>query len=146
MRQNVDVCSRGEFVRRAGMFMAAFGIGRMPNWMGPAFSAEFPHPEPREGITAERVLSVETLGPDRSKRVMEAYEAARTYPQILDGLFCACHCGGKSGHRSLLVCYETLQPTGCGACQGEAELAGKLAKQEKTLAEIRAAVDKAYHG
>jgi hypothetical protein len=90
------------------------------------------------------VLSVETLGSSRPKRVMDAYEAARKYPEILDGLYCACQCSGKSGHRSLLVCFETMQPTGCGGCQEEAELAGKLAKQEKTLADIRLAVDKAY--
>ena len=78
-------------------------------------------------------------------RVLEAYEAARTYPAIFDGIACACSCGAKRGtHRSLLVCFETTQATGCGACQEEGELVAKLAKEDKPLADIRQAVDKKY--
>jgi hypothetical protein len=103
------------------------------------------HPEPREGITAERVLTVEALGDSAKKKVVESYEAARTYPAIFDGIACACSCGGKKGtHRSLLVCFETMQPTGCFACQQEAELVGRLARENKSLSEIRAAVDKEF--
>jgi hypothetical protein len=135
--------SRAEFLRRATSLFAVAAIGpRVAGWR--AGATPFPHPDPRPGITAEHVLSVETLGASRSKRVLDAYDAARTYPEIFDGLYCACQCGGKSGHRSLLACYETMQPSGCGGCQEEGELAGRLAKQEKTLAEIRLAVDKAY--
>ena len=47
-------------------------------------------------------------------------------------------------HRSLLVCYETKQPIGCVACQDEAQLVAKLAKQGKELAKIRSAVDKEF--
>jgi hypothetical protein len=47
-------------------------------------------------------------------------------------------------HRSLLVCFETLQPTGCGSCQMEAELVARLARQDKPLADIRKAVDRKF--
>jgi len=104
-----------------------------------------PHPDPRPDITSENVLSVEALGAGHSKKVLEAYEYARTYPQIFDGLYCPCRCSaGKAGHRSLLSCYESTQPTGCGGCQTAGTLAGSLAKEEKTLAEIRLALDKKY--
>ncbi len=47
-------------------------------------------------------------------------------------------------HRSLLRCFETDQPVGCGACRESAALIGPLAKDGKSLADIRAAVDKDY--
>ena len=104
------------------------------------------HPDPRAGITAEKVLTAEDLGEKARKSVIEAFDAARQYPQIFDGLACACGCHGDASyqHRSLLVCYETRQPTGCQACQIEASFVGKMAKDGKTLAEIRIAVDKKF--
>jgi hypothetical protein len=75
------------------------------------------------------------------RRVREAYEAARTHPEIFDGLYCACECDKSMGHRSLLSCFESRQAIGCMACREEAELVGRLAKDGKTLAEIRHAVD-----
>jgi hypothetical protein len=101
------------------------------------------HPDPRPGITSERVLTADALGTSRKEKVVTAYDAARAYPELFDGLGCTCGCTGNGPmHRSLLVCYETMQPTGCIACQEEAQLVGKLAKEGKPLAEIRQAVDK----
>src|SRR5207248_1388390 len=104
------------------------------------------HPDPRPGITSEHVLAADAIGsPRREKQVFAAYDAAREYPEIFDGLACACGCTGKGGeHRSLLSCYESKQPTGCIGCQNEATFVADLAKETKTLAEIRAAVDKKY--
>ena len=105
------------------------------------------HPDPRPGINAEHVLSVEALSAIKSERVKDAYEAARTYPAIFDGIACGCSCGGSGhngGHRSLLVCYETAQPTGCQACRDEAQLVARLAAKDTPLADIRAAVDKRF--
>jgi hypothetical protein len=102
------------------------------------------HPEPRAGINADRVLSLDALKPF-NERVRDGYDAARTYPAIFDGVACACSCGGKDGnHRSLLVCFETLQATGCQACRDEAMFVARLAKKETPLAEIRTAVDKKF--
>jgi hypothetical protein len=104
------------------------------------------HPDPREGITAEKVLKLEDLGEKPRKKVVDAYDAARQYPAVFDGLACACGClGGESyQHRSLLVCFETRQPTGCMGCQEESAFVAKLAKDGKTLPEIRVAVDKEF--
>ena len=47
-------------------------------------------------------------------------------------------------HRSLLECFESMQPTGCGSCQEEARAAAKLIKEGKTLADIRAEFDRRW--
>lgn len=101
----------------------------------------FPHPEPRGGITAANVLAESEL-PDK-KRVRAVYAAAREHPAIFDGIYCTCHCV-EDGHRSLLVCFETDQATGCWGCQEVAEEVAKQAKLGKSLKEIRAAVDKRF--
>ena len=111
----------------------------LPNILGGRQPRGFKHPEPRPGITGENVLPDEKL-PDK-RGVRDAYATARTYPEIFDGLYCACRCEHSHGHRSLLACFESDQPTGCWGCQEEAELVAKLVKKGKSLAEIRAAVD-----
>jgi uncharacterized protein with PCYCGC motif len=103
-------------------------------------ASPLPHPDPRPGITAKDVLPAQQIGTTR--KVVQAYDAARTYPGVFDGIACGCGCvGGTTGHRSLLTCYETMQPTGCAACEDEALLVARLAKDGKALGEIRAAVD-----
>ena len=110
-----------------------------------AVRSSLEHPDPRPGITAEHVLSVEALSSIKSERVKDAYEWARAYPAIFDGIACGCGCSGHKGaHRSLLVCYETAQPTGCQACRDEAQLVARLAAKDTPLADIRAAVDKKF--
>lgn len=102
----------------------------------------FPHPEPRAGVTAELVLPESDL-PDR-RRVREAYAAARTHPELFDGVYCACRCDKSMEHRSLLSCFESRQPIGCMACRDEAELVARLARDGRTLEEIRRAVDEEF--
>jgi hypothetical protein len=134
---------RATFIRRAGGILAVAVVGQSRVAWGRPTAGQLEHPEPREGITSDRVLAADALGSSRNAKVLEDYEAARTYPAIFDGIACACSCGGKNGmHRSLLVCFETMQPTGCAACQEEAEIAGRLARAGKPLDEIRKAVDK----
>jgi hypothetical protein len=135
--------SRGEFLKRMGGLSVIAFLDRSA-LLPPA--DPLPHPEPRAGITADKVLKAEDLGAKPRKGVLEAYDAARQHPQIFDGLACGCNCHGEATyqHRSLLVCYETKQPTGCGACQMEASFVGNLVKEGRTLAEIRVAVDKKF--
>jgi hypothetical protein len=139
---------RSTFLRQSASLLALVAFGRAipAGAMVPDPGMSLEHPEPRAGITAEHVLTNEAIGsPRREKDVFEAYDAARAHPAIFDGIACACGCTGNGGtHRSLLVCYETKQPTGCVSCQMEAKLVGQMAKEEKTLAEIREAVDKKF--
>jgi hypothetical protein len=102
----------------------------------------FPHPDPRPGVTGERVLPESEL--EGRRRVREAYAAARTHPELFDGVYCACRCDKTMNHRSLLSCFETRQPIGCAACREEAELVARLARDGKTLDEIRLVVDEEF--
>jgi hypothetical protein len=99
------------------------------------------HPDPRPGITADHVLPDDRVDAEHK----DAYDAARQIPEILDGIYCHCDCADRhSDLRSLLSCYETDMPMSCGVCSGEARTALRLYKQGKTLAEIRAAIDKRF--
>jgi hypothetical protein len=113
-------------------------------WLSPPRSARAPHPQPRPGITAAKVLPASAVGKERA--VLEAYAAAREYPALFDGLSCACDCGGAMGHRSLLSCFESRQPTGCRACQEQAATVARLAGKGESLAEIRRALDEEFGG
>jgi hypothetical protein len=55
--------SRADFLKTISQ---AFVVAYFPTW----HRNGFPHPEPREGITAENVLSVEALGESASKKVL----------------------------------------------------------------------------
>jgi hypothetical protein len=152
MSHLAESIDRGTFFRRSGGLLVAALIDRRRIGRFAA-SVGRPHPDPRPGITAERVLSTDALGLLPKDDVVAAYDAARKYPQIFDGLACACGCTptgeehrslATGEHRSLLVCYETMQPTGCVGCQQQARLAGRLAKEGKSLGRIREALDKEY--
>jgi hypothetical protein len=136
----MHITRRDALARMAALGAAAF---IRPRALGAATVKPFDHPDPRPGITSEHVLSEEKLG-KRSKTVYADYAYAREYPEIFDGIFCTCRCNKSMGHRSLLSCFESDQPTGCMGCQEVAEFVGKRAKDGKSLAEIRKAVDEEY--
>ncbi len=132
---------RAKFLRCAATLALGAIAGAPATGWGMRLRKSLDHPEPRRGITAAHVLADAAL--PREPKVRAAYAAARANPGIFDGLYCACNCRDSLGHRSLLACYETQQPTGCEACQEEAALVGRLAARGKRLAEIRGAVDRA---
>src|SRR4051812_33531339 len=135
---------RRTFFRNASGLLAVAALDPIP-LLRTTGKSRLEHPDPRPGITAEHVLTADALGSSRKEAVLASYDIARTYPELFDGLACACGCTGKQNiHRSLLTCFETLQPTGCLGCQQQAELVATLAKEEKTLAEIRLAFDKKW--
>ena len=138
---------RAAFLKRAtGFFALALIDHRTMGRVGAIARTDLHHPDPRQGVDASHVLTTEELGDfAKKKRVASAYDAARAYPEIFDGLSCGCGCVEHGGeHRSLLSCYESKQPTGCMACQEEATFVADLAKDKKSLAEIRTAVDKKF--
>jgi hypothetical protein len=100
------------------------------------------HPEPRSGVTAERVLPVSAV--PRTPGSLEAYAAARANPQTLDGVYCHCECSRHAGHRSLLTCFESEHGAYCDICIGEAVQAAELAARGTALAEIRRAIDERF--
>jgi hypothetical protein len=74
-------------------------------------------------------------------RGRESYDAARAIPEVLDGVYCHCDCAERDGLYSLLSCFETEMPITCGFCLEEAQMAHRLAREGKSLDEIRAAID-----
>src|SRR6185503_8255423 len=110
--------SRADFLKRIGGLSLVVLFDR--SVLSAPIRDSLPHPEPRPGITSDKVLKAEDLG-DKRKAVLEAFDAARQYPQIFDGLACGCGCHGEASyqHRSLLRGYETKQPTGCPSCRDE---------------------------
>ena len=100
------------------------------------------HPTPRPGITAAKVVP-ESLTP-RTPGASEAYAAAREAAATLDGVYCYCDCSKHAGHRSLLTCFESEHGSYCDVCMGEAIVASGMAKQGKSLTEIRTAIDRQF--
>jgi len=97
------------------------------------------HPDPRPGITAERVLTDAAI--PHTPGAAEAYVAARAAAGTLDGVYCHCDCSKHSGHRSLLTCFESEHGAYCDICMGEAMMAAQMASRGTSLQEIRAAID-----
>ena len=100
------------------------------------------HPDPRPGVTAERVLPPSLVL--NTPGAAEAYAAARNAPQVLDGVHCHCECAKHFGHRSLLTCFESDHGARCDICMGEAVLATRLASQGASLDQIRRAIDERF--
>jgi hypothetical protein len=103
-----------------------------------------PHPTPRPGVTAEKVLTTEQLGPWVT--AAPAFDEVRQIPEIIDGIRCNCGCADTPGYYSLLTCYEGSDAMAriCEICQGQGRLAFRLHAAGKTLDEIRAALDARY--
>ena len=102
-----------------------------------------PHPKPRPGITAAKLLSAEQM---KGRAAEDAYEAVRAIPEVVDGIRCHCGCAELPGYYSLLSCYEGAEAMAlsCPICQGEGRMAARLHKDGKSLDEIRQALDAKY--
>jgi hypothetical protein len=106
-----------------------------------------PHPEPRKNYKPTKVLTAEEL--DGDKELIELFDGVREHSTVIDGIRCHCGCAGTEGMYSLLSCYERDNPMQamskwCPICQGQGRLTIRLAKQGKTLDEIRKAIDARY--
>jgi hypothetical protein len=99
-----------------------------------------PHPAPRPGITAAKVLTAAQLAtmPD----LIPLFDMVREIPEIVDGIRCQCGCSDPPDFYSLLSCYEgEAMARHCDICQGQARLAHRLHRAGNTLDEIREAID-----
>lgn len=103
-----------------------------------------PHPTPRPGIDASRVLKeAEVQG---GGNVIAAFNDVRQIPQIVDGIRCHCGCADSPGYYSLLTCYEGPHAMAqmCDLCQGQGRYAFRLHRAGRSLQDIRAAIDARY--
>lgn len=138
------VCSRRGFLVWAGGVLAAGApfLRRSPGHHCRP-SAGGPHPTPRPGITAAKVLTKAQLAD--TPAVIPVFDQVREIPEIVDGIRCQCGCADVEGFYSLLSCYEgDGMARHCPVCQGQGRLAARLHKDGKSLDEIRAAIDARY--
>lgn len=85
------------------------------------------------------------LSPELFKgKTAYTYQIAKEMPDVLDSLYCYCHCQKHSGHKSLLSCYADKHAAFCDVCQNEAIMAYELYKQGKDIQTIKSAIDKEF--
>jgi hypothetical protein len=102
-----------------------------------------PHPTPRPGITAAKVLTAAQLA--RTPQAIEYFDLVRQIPEIVDGIRCQCGCAELEGFYSLLSCYEgDGMASYCEICEGEGRMVFRLHQEGKSLDEIRASIDARY--
>ena len=132
--------SRRRFLTLLGTLLVLPGVRRAWAVVRPSHA---PHPTPRPGIDASKVLPDAQLADWPDAR--PAFEAVRRIPQVADGIRCTCGCADRPGFYSLLSCYEGEgMARHCPICQGQARLALRLHEAGKSLDEIRAAIDARY--
>lgn len=106
-------------------------VASIVTWRGP-------HPEPRPGIDASKVLQTADL---ENKKAGPVFDMVRQIPQVIDGIRCHCGCADLPESYSLLTCYESGMAQYCNICQGQGRLAFKLSSEGWSLNGIRAAID-----
>lgn len=98
------------------------------------------HPEPRAGITSEKVLKADQVADGK-----EEFDMVREIPHIVDGIRCPCGCSDREGFYSLLSCFEGEgMAQNCRVCRNCARTAHRLHKDGKSLNEIRATIDQRF--
>lgn len=96
----------------------------------------------QSGEPAGRKETRATLSPTLfSGEIARAYRAAQEVPEVLDALYCYCHCQENFGHKSLLTCYVDTHSAHCGVCVAEALAAADLHRQGFSVPEIRRKID-----
>jgi hypothetical protein len=119
--------------------LGALGVAGMPRHP----RAGGPHPTPRPGIDASKVLTRDKL--TENPKAEPVFDMVRKIPQVVDGIRCQCGCAELPEFYSLLSCYEADgMAQHCVICQGEAKLAFRMHEQGKTLDQIRAAIDEKF--
>jgi hypothetical protein len=136
--------SRRGFLRRAALgFAAAMMMLPADAWGSsprPHRAIKGPHPTPRAGVDASKVLRADQL--TENPKAAPEFDMVRQIPEIADGIRCQCGCAEMPEFYSLLSCYEADgMAQHCRICQGEGRLAFTMHRQGKTLDEIRAAID-----
>ena len=77
-------------------------------------------------------------------QVRAAYAAAKKYANVLEQLYCYCHCKENMGHRALVQCFETEHASSCDVCMNEAMIAARMTEAGKSPKEIQQAIDEYY--
>jgi len=136
-----SLVSRRVFLRAVPLSLIAWLSSGRASWGHPR---QTEHPDPRPGIDASDVLTVEQLA-GSDKDVIAIFDMVREIPQIVDGIHCYCGCATQPEFRSLLICYTGVgMARACHICQGEGKLVYRRWKEGQTLDQIRRAIDARY--
>ena len=133
--------TRREFFALLALALVARPAHAASTFLSRAGSGPVPHPTPRPGITAARILTAKQL---ENKRAAKVFDMVREIPEVIDGIHCYCGCGSQKGFYSLLTCYEDGMAQHCEVCQGEATLAHRLHADGWSLNGIRSSIDASY--
>lgn len=135
------VLSRRAFLGRVSVvFAASLPAARRLGAAALPLPTTEPHPTPRPGITAAKVLTHEQLAD--APALIPLFDQVREIPEVIDGIRCQCGCAELEGYYSLLSCYEgNAMARHCPVCQGQARLTHRLHRAGKSLDEIRSAID-----
>ena len=104
-------------------------------------SGKAPMIAPTGRSDATAVLDPASFSGDQQRH---AYMAAREIPDVLNQLYCWCHCRESTifHHRSLLECFESDHGSQCSTCMGEATLAHDMVKRGvRDVRQIQDAID-----
>ena len=131
-----DTLNRRSFLVACSAALAALLVPTRRAWARPAL----PHPSPRPGITAAKVLTRAQL--EDRPNLVPLFDSVRKIPEVVDGIRCNCNCTNPPELYSLLSCYEAEgMARDCVICQGQGRLAVRLHGEGKTLDQIRNAID-----
>jgi hypothetical protein len=104
-----------------------------------------------EGDSSESYQFIETrplVSPAlfRNPKVAEVYRLAAKIPEVVDQLYCYCHCSTNPHflHKTLLTCYTDNHAAGCSICLEEVRIAYAGVLQGLTVQDIRDQIDRKY--
>jgi hypothetical protein len=133
--------TRREFLALLALALVARPAHAMSHVRRRIVGGPVPHPTPRQGITAARVMAVKQL---ENKHAAAVFDMVREIPEVIDGIHCYCGCASQKGFYSLLSCFEDGMAQHCEICQGEAKLAHRLHADGWSLNGIRSSIDASY--
>lgn len=114
-------------------------------WSAPADDIPAYHAAPpAKGAVVPPVMSgAQLTGPNFVYPWQVAvYKIAAREGRVIYQLPCYCHCDRALGHQSLHSCFEGTHGAECSTCAKEAIYAYRMTMQGKTVAEIRAGIEK----
>ena len=77
-------------------------------------------------------------------KVAQAYSIAKGNRELLDTIYCYCHCKRNLGHKSLLTCFVDTHAAECDICQDQAIFAFSHYKDGLSFRQVRKAVDERF--
>jgi hypothetical protein len=128
-----------------GLGVFVLTVASYAQWSNPADDVPAYHPTaPLRVGTLHPILSGAQLSGEnfRYPWQVHVYQQAAKMGNVLYQLPCYCRCDRALGHTSLRSCYEGLHGTECSTCAKEAFFTASQLKQGKTVAQIRAAINR----